>query len=113
MQYFGYLRRNADNPPDNNFSGYDFWLTKMNQFTLAGEDARDDRVAAARVRRAEMVRAFIISGEYRARFGVDPTRGNQFGPIAFFDAGQSWGRELARAPHFTFEPVFVRFWRSD
>ena len=28
MQYFGYLRRDADEPPDNNFGGYDFWLTR-------------------------------------------------------------------------------------
>jgi len=37
MQYFGYLRRDADEPPDNNFVGYDFWLNKMNQVSIAGE----------------------------------------------------------------------------
>jgi hypothetical protein len=26
MQYFGYLRRNPDDPPNNNFDGFDFWL---------------------------------------------------------------------------------------
>ena len=80
LQYFGYLRRNADGAPDNSFSGYDFWLGKMNEFSVAGEDVRDDRVAAARVRRAEMVRAFIISGEYRGRFGGDPSRGTDQNP---------------------------------
>jgi hypothetical protein len=56
MQYFGYLRRNPDDAPDNNFAGFDFWLTKMNQF---GGDYRA----------AEMVKAFISSDEYRHRFG--------------------------------------------
>jgi hypothetical protein len=55
MQYFGYLRRNPDDPPDLNFSGYDFWLNKLNQF---GGDYRA----------AEMVKAFISSEEYKARF---------------------------------------------
>jgi hypothetical protein len=55
MQYFGYLRRNPDDAPDLNFSGYDFWLAKLNQF---GGDFRA----------AEMVKAFITSGEYKERF---------------------------------------------
>jgi hypothetical protein len=69
MQYFGYLRRDADDPPDNNFAGYDFWLTKMNQFSLPGENLRDERVALNRAKRADMVKSFIDSGEYRFRFG--------------------------------------------
>lgn len=69
MQFFGYLRRDADDPPDNNFNGYDFWLNKMNQFSVAGENVRDDDVALARVKRADMVESFIVSGEYRGRFG--------------------------------------------
>lgn len=75
MQYFGYLRRNPNGAPDNDFSGYDFWLNKVNQFSNAGEDVRDDQVAALRVKRAEMVRAFIVSDEYRGRFGGDASRG--------------------------------------
>lgn len=70
MQYFGYLRRDADDPPDNNFAGYDFWLTKMNQFSLPGENLRDERVALNRAKRADMVKSFIDSGEYRFRFGL-------------------------------------------
>ncbi len=70
MQFFGYLRRDADDAPDNNFNGYDFWLTKMNQFSVAGENMRDDDVALARVKRADMVESFIVSGEYRGRFGL-------------------------------------------
>jgi glucose/arabinose dehydrogenase len=57
MQYFGYLRRNPDDAPDADFAGYDFWLSKLEQF---GGDFR----------RAEMVRAFISSTEYRQRFGL-------------------------------------------
>lgn len=56
MQYFGYLRRNPQDPPDNNLDGYNFWLNKLNQF---GGDYR----------RAEMVKAFLVSTEYRQRFG--------------------------------------------
>ncbi|MDQ3746601.1 MAG: hypothetical protein M3444_19685, partial [Acidobacteriota bacterium] len=56
MQYFGYLRRNPDGGPDTDFTGYDFWLSKLEQF---GGDYH----------KAEMVRAFIESAEYRARFG--------------------------------------------
>ncbi|HEX8476422.1 MAG TPA: TIGR03118 family protein [Pyrinomonadaceae bacterium] len=56
MQYFGYLRRNPDDPPDNSLAGYNFWLNKLNQFN-------GDFVAA------EMVKAFITSAEYRSRFG--------------------------------------------
>lgn len=50
MQYFGYLRRDPD------ASGYRFWLDKLNRFDGNFEQA-------------EMVKAFIVSGEYRARFG--------------------------------------------
>ncbi|HEX8292407.1 MAG TPA: Calx-beta domain-containing protein [Pyrinomonadaceae bacterium] len=67
--YFGDLRRDPDDPPDFNFGGYDFWLAKLDGFSLAGEDVRDERVALARVRRAEMVKAFVTSAEYRQRFG--------------------------------------------
>lgn len=58
MQYFGYLRRNPNDAPENglNYSGYDFWLTKLNQFN--GDFAS-----------ADMVKAFITSSEYRQRFG--------------------------------------------
>jgi CubicO group peptidase (beta-lactamase class C family) len=55
MQYFGYLRRNPNDAPDSDYTGYDFWLSKMNQF-------HGDYVAA------EMVKAFLTSAEYQARF---------------------------------------------
>lgn len=55
-QYFGYLRRDPNATPDTDYTGYDFWLTKLNQFN-------GDYVAA------EMVKAFISASEYRQRFG--------------------------------------------
>jgi hypothetical protein len=77
MQYFGYLRRNPDAAPDTDFTGYDFWLAKLNGVSQPGEDMRDDTQAQHRVERAEMVRAFIESTEYRERFG-GRSSGNQF-----------------------------------
>lgn len=68
LQYFGYLRRNPTDAPDSNLAGFNFWLDKMNQFSLPGEDMRDGATAHGRVKRAEMVKAFIRSIEYRERF---------------------------------------------
>jgi hypothetical protein len=64
MQFFGYLRRNPDDTPDKDHTGYDFWLGKLNSFTQSGDDV------LVRVQKAEMVKAFITSGEYRKRFGT-------------------------------------------
>jgi choice-of-anchor B domain-containing protein len=50
MEYFGYLRRDPDE------EGYNFWLSKLNQFN-------------GNFVEAEMVKAFITSIEYRQRFG--------------------------------------------
>jgi hypothetical protein len=49
MEYFGYLRRDAD------AGGFAFWLAKLNQF-------------GGNFEQADMVKAFIVSGEYRDRF---------------------------------------------
>lgn len=49
MEYFGYLRRDPDP------AGYAFWLGKLNQFGNYID--------------AELVKSFIISPEYRSRFG--------------------------------------------
>jgi hypothetical protein len=58
MQYFGYLRRNPNDPPEPglNFNGFNFWLTKLLNH---GGNFID----------AEMVKSFIVAGEYRQRFG--------------------------------------------
>ena len=55
MQYFVYLRRNPNDPQDTDYTGYDFWLTKLNQFN-------------GNFVNAEMVKAFLTSIEYRTRF---------------------------------------------
>jgi hypothetical protein len=49
MEYFGYLRRDPD------ADGFAFWLGKLNQF-------------GGNFEQAEMVKAFLVSGEYRNRF---------------------------------------------
>jgi uncharacterized delta-60 repeat protein len=49
MEYFGYMRRNEDT------AGFNFWLGKLNFY--------GDFITA------EMVRAFLLSPEYRRRFG--------------------------------------------
>src|ERR1043166_3555729 len=49
MEYFGYLRRDPDP------SGFAFWLNKLNQF-------------GGNFEQADMVKAFIVSGEYHAGF---------------------------------------------
>jgi hypothetical protein len=56
MQFFGYLRRNPNDLEDLDYTGYEFWLMKLNQFN-------------GNFVNAEMVKAFIVSGEYRNRFG--------------------------------------------
>jgi CSLREA domain-containing protein len=69
MQYASYLRRHPTETPDTDFTGFDFWLAKLDSFTLPGEDAHDESVAIRRAQHAEMVKAFISSDEYRKRFG--------------------------------------------
>ena len=48
--------RDPDAAPDSVLSGYNFWLQKLNAFN--GD-----------FQKAEMVKAFITSSEYRLRFG--------------------------------------------
>jgi hypothetical protein len=55
MHYFGYLRRNPNDSQESDYTGYDFWLTKLNQFN-------------GNFVNAEMVKAFLDSDEYQARF---------------------------------------------
>ncbi|MET0622164.1 MAG: hypothetical protein ABW250_04195, partial [Pyrinomonadaceae bacterium] len=31
LHYFGFLRRNPDDPPDRNLDGFNFWLAKLEQ----------------------------------------------------------------------------------
>ena len=55
MQYYGYMRRNPNDPPDTDFRGWKFWLDKLDQFN-------------GNFVEAQMVKAFIDSIEYRQRF---------------------------------------------
>lgn len=55
MQYYGYLRRDPNSGQDIDYTGYDFWLTKLNQFN-------------GNFVSSEMVKAFLSSIEYRNRF---------------------------------------------
>jgi hypothetical protein len=55
MQYFGYLRRNPNDAPDSDHSGWKFWLDKL-------EEHQGNFVTA------QMVLAFLSSIEYRTRF---------------------------------------------
>lgn len=55
IQYMGYLRRDPNTGQDTDYTGYDFWLTKLN-------GANGDYI------KSQMVRSFIVSGEYLARF---------------------------------------------
>src|SRR5207253_6225219 len=52
MQFFGYLRRDPNSGQDTDYTGYEFWLNKLNQFN-------------GNYNAAEMVKAFIVSTEYR------------------------------------------------
>jgi len=59
MEYFGYLQRDPDAAPEltRDYQGFQFWLNKLNAF-------------GGNYINAEMVKAFITSTEYRARFGA-------------------------------------------
>jgi hypothetical protein len=48
LHYFGYLRRNPDDPPDKNLDGFNFWVRELER---SGEIGR-------------LPRAFMASGEY-------------------------------------------------
>ncbi|HEX8284693.1 MAG TPA: hypothetical protein VF588_15115 [Pyrinomonadaceae bacterium] len=55
LHYFGFLRRNPDDPPDNNLEGFNFWLAQL-------EQTQDpDRIALA----------FRDSFEYKRIKGID------------------------------------------
>lgn len=60
MQYFGYLRRDPNNGNgDVDYTGYDFWLSKLNQAPGDHDHAFIN---------SDMVKSFIVSGEYKGRF---------------------------------------------
>jgi PKD repeat protein len=91
MQYFGYLRRNPNSAPDSDYTGYEFWLSKLNDFN--GDFVK-----------AEMVKAFIGSTEYRERFQGGTARGNPAG------AGQasSLRQGITRSLWVSLTPTLLR-----
>lgn len=50
LHYFGYLRRNPDDPPDNNLSGFNYWIKEVE---VSGDNGR-------------LTKGFMASGENRA-----------------------------------------------
>jgi hypothetical protein len=75
MQYIGYLRRHPSDPPDGpSMPGFFFWLDKLN---------REDNPN-------EMVRAFLVSDEYRNRFGSNqpfpPPNAASAPPPSYYEA---------------------------
>jgi len=95
MQYFGYLRRNPNSTPDIDYTGYDFWLTKLNNFNGNYIDA-------------EMVKAFLSSIEYRERFQGGASRGNPASTSLSRNAVLS--RESIARSLWISLPVLVRSW---
>jgi len=53
LHYFGYLHRNPDDPPDNDLSGFNFWVREVES---SGDPAR-------------LPRAFMVSGENKTAPG--------------------------------------------
>lgn len=56
--YRGFLRREPNAYPDNNWNGFNFWVTKLD---TTNPDAGDWKYN-------EMIKAFLDSPEYRGRF---------------------------------------------
>lgn len=50
LHYFGYLRRNPDDPPDNNLDGFNYWIREVE---VSGDSRR-------------LTKAFMASGENKA-----------------------------------------------
>ena len=48
LHYFGYFHRNPDDPPDNNWNGFNYWITEVEK---SGDTGR-------------LARGFMASGEY-------------------------------------------------
>ncbi|MDQ3920593.1 MAG: hypothetical protein M3348_19205, partial [Acidobacteriota bacterium] len=97
MQYVGYLRRNPNEGPDVDYTGYEFWLRKLDGF--GGDFVR-----------AEMVRAFITSSEYRGRFRSGEVSLKSGGGGAMSSRGPSVMGGPARSPYFGLGPPLT--WRS-
>jgi hypothetical protein len=63
--YYVYLQRAPNDPPDYNFDGFNFWLNSLNNCTGPEDGGDRDTYQCYN----DIVRAFLVSTEYRARFG--------------------------------------------
>lgn len=57
--YEGFLRREPNDPPDNNFDGFNFWLNILDSTNPDASDGKYNQI----------INAFLQSTEYRSRFG--------------------------------------------
>ncbi len=57
--YQGFLRRQPNDPPDNNFDGFNFWVGVLDSTNPDASDGKYNHI----------IDAFLRSMEYRARFG--------------------------------------------
>ena len=57
--YRGILQRKPNDPPDNNWDGYNFWVGVLDG---TNPDAGDYKYS-------QVLKGFIVSTEYRSRFG--------------------------------------------
>lgn len=65
LSYYVYLRRAPNDPPDNDFSGHAFWLNDLNTCTGPEDNGNRDTNGCYN----HIIEAFLVSTEYRARFG--------------------------------------------
>jgi hypothetical protein len=65
LSYNIYLRRDPDDPPDYNLDGFNFWLDDLNDCTGPEDNGNRDTDWCYN----HIVDAFLVSIEYRARFG--------------------------------------------
>lgn len=86
MLYIGYLRREPD------AQEFNYWLARLDNFSLPNEDVRDQSVAVARLRTAEAIDTFVKSVNYRGRFSPTATSVSIGGRVTTFK-----GRGIARA----------------
>jgi len=65
LSYYVYLQRAPNDPPDNNWDGFNFWLNDLNSCTEPERQAGRNGEGCY----FHIVSAFVHSIEYRSRFG--------------------------------------------
>lgn len=71
LSYVVYLRRWFSDPPDNGSAGFDFWKASLDNCTAPFVAAGQPQIGGSTVSQCynDIVRAFLVSTEYRTRFG--------------------------------------------